>query len=204
MASGDGTPRTYTISTETNNGSVNLVLLTDEIGADVGITTALDYISASGDTLEVYFVSALGGSEITALDAVVGAHDGVSTITSFQFWEENPEETTTAETFQEVMARTAAAMSAGIYRLTWAFEMNVNVIGPLNSRGVGRFLVDGSVKNVVCQNQDMYCAYSGWDRYVAVEGETPELSIEIRRDPTLGGNDTIAIRKMKLGVEFMG
>lgn len=204
MASGDGTPRTYTISTETNNGSVNLVLLRDEIEADAGITTSIEYLSASGDTLEIYFAAALGGSEITALDAVVAAHDGVNTITSFQFWEENTAETTTAETFQEKMARTAAAMSAGIYRLSWAFEMKVTPEGPLNSQGVGRFLVDGNVKNIVFHTLENYVTYSGWDRYVAVEGETPELSLEIRRDPTLGGNDTIAIRKMKLGIEFMG
>lgn len=204
MASGDGQPRTYSIASDTSAGDVAPNLLSQEIADDTGITTALDYINTAGDVLDIYFVATLSAGEITALDTLVGAHVATATTRNYQFWESNTATTTTSETFVEKMARTSAAMQAGPYRLSWSFELKVTPVGPLNSRAIARFLVDGNVKNIVCEGKDLYTAYSGWDRYVAVEGETPELSLEIRRDPTLGGNDTIEIRKMKLGIEFTG
>lgn len=77
MASGDGTPRSYTISAETARGAVDSAVLTDEILDESAITTTLSHVNTSGDTLDVYFASALSGAEITALDAVVAAHEGV-------------------------------------------------------------------------------------------------------------------------------
>ena len=203
MASGDGTPRTYAISTETANGAVNGTALKDEIEADAGITTALDYINTAGDVLDIYFVAALGAGEITALDAVVAAHQGVATVTGFQFWEANSAVTTTAQTWQQAMERTAAAMSAGVYILTWRFELRLNPTGPVNSKAAGRFSIDGNIKGNTVTVEDDWVSFSGWDRFVAAEGETPVLELEIRRDPTVGGNDTVEIRKMKLGVEYM-
>jgi hypothetical protein len=207
MPSGDGTPRIYSKASDTATGAVNYAMLLDEIEADAGITTALrsgangGWVGADGDELRIYFVAALGAPEITALDALVLAHAGTVTILDFQFWELNPASTTTNETFTEVMSRTASALQAGTYVLTWYFEMKVTVTGPLNSNGMGQFLVDGSVKGSANAARTEWTAFSGWDRYVAAEGDAPVLSLEIQRDPTEGGNDTIEIRKMKLGIE---
>lgn len=127
----------------------------------------------------------------------------VAGTTLFQFWESNPAQQTALETWQEAMARTADKMGAGTYRLTWYFEMRVNPTGAVNSNAMGRFLVDGNVKgnaNVIGVD---YHAFSGWDRFVATEGQQPVLSLEYQRDPVEGGNDNVQIRKMKLGVERM-
>jgi hypothetical protein len=80
MASGNGQPRTYDITTETKRGVVALSALTEEIGSDVGITTDLDFINAESGTCSVYFVSELSAGEITALDVVLAAHEGYSSV----------------------------------------------------------------------------------------------------------------------------
>ena len=79
MPTGDGTPRTYTISTETGNGIVAQGKLHDEIEADAGIgpTTVSVFPNIAGDTMDVFMSAALSAPEITAIDAVVLAHDGV-------------------------------------------------------------------------------------------------------------------------------
>ena len=58
----------------------NLSVLTDEIEADGGITTALDHLDAVDDALDIWFDSAISGAEETALDAVVSAHTNPATI----------------------------------------------------------------------------------------------------------------------------
>lgn len=203
MASGDGTPRTYSIATETANGVVNGTLLKDEIEADAGITTALSHINTAGDVLDIYFTAALGAPEITALDAVVLAHQGTSTVAGFQFWEDNSAFATTAQTWQTAMSRTASALGNGVYILTWRFELRLDPTGPVNSKAAGRFAIDGNIKGNTVTVENDWVSFSGWDRFVAAEGETPVLELEVRRDPTVGGNDTVEIRKMKMGIQRM-
>ncbi len=204
MATGNGQPRTYTISTETENGLVNSTMLTNEINAEAGITTSLSHINTAAGSMDIFFASDLSGGEITTLDALVLDHDGYVTSPSFQFWESNPAKTTTQETYQESFSRTAAAMADGTYRLSWYFELRVTPNGGLNSNAQARFLVDGNVKGNANVETLQWHAFSGWDRYNATEGERPVLSLEYRRDPVEGGDDTIEIRKMKLGIELMG
>lgn len=49
--------------------------LTNEILAS-SIITALDHIDTGNELIHIWFVSALSSGEITALDAVVAAHEG--------------------------------------------------------------------------------------------------------------------------------
>ena len=58
----------------------NIPLLQQEIEADAGITTAIDFIVVDGTALSIHFVTDLSGGEITALDAVVAAHTGVPSV----------------------------------------------------------------------------------------------------------------------------
>ena len=62
----------------TYSKDANISVLTDEVLADAGITTALDHIDliddADPDTVDIWFVDAISGVEETALDAVVSAH----------------------------------------------------------------------------------------------------------------------------------
>ena len=76
--------------------------------------------------------------------------------------------------------------------------------GPIDSKAQGRFLIDGVVKGSAVSVDDDWDAKGSFDIYVADEGETPVLSIEIRRNQSVGGNDTVEIRKMKLLIERMG
>ena len=209
MPSGDGQPRTYSISADTATGSVNPALLFDQILADGAITTALrdansgGWFDSDGDVMNVWFVAPRGGAEITALDALVGVHDGDPTDAKYQFWESNPAQTTTNEAFTEVLSRTAARMKQGTYRVSWYFELKLTPTGPVNSLAMAQMLTDASVKGSAATDSVEWIAFSGWDRFIAAEGAAPVLSLEIQRDPTVGGNDTVEIRKMKLGIEQM-
>ncbi len=128
----------------------------------------------------------------------------VAGIPTFQFWESNPAQSTAAEIWQTAMSRTADPMAAGTYRLSWYCELRVNPVGPVNSDAAARFAVDSSVKgSAYLTTGNDWHAFSGWDRFIATEGQQPVLTMEWRRDPDTGGNDNIEIRKMKLGVELM-
>jgi hypothetical protein len=122
----------------------------------------------------------------------------------YQFFESNAMQDTTEETYQEVMSRVTAALVAGTYVVSWRYEIRLNLTGALDSRAQARFLIDGAVKGNSRAQDSEWDERSGWDRYVATVGETPDLSLEIRRDPGLGGNDTVEIRKMRLGIELKG
>jgi len=70
------TKYTFSISADFPNQKVDSDSLTSEVNADGGITTALDCINTSGDDCDIWFVDALAAPEVTALNAVVAAHQG--------------------------------------------------------------------------------------------------------------------------------
>jgi hypothetical protein len=80
------------MSTETANGVIDSDSLTTEIN-DSAIATALSYIATdiSGDSCDVFFVSALSGGDQTILDGILSAHTGTaairpaSTLDTFKF-----------------------------------------------------------------------------------------------------------------------
>jgi len=120
---------------------------------------------------------------------------------TFQFWETGSAPDTTSTTYQEGMSQTAKPMNAGEYRLTWSCELKLTATDALDSKAFAQFSIDSDVKVQVSHDQDDWTAYSGWDRYNATEGETPVLAIHYRRS---GGDDTVSIRRMKIGIEYMG
>ena len=201
MPSGNGQPRTYSIAGDITSGQLNSSALEQEIIDDVAIVTALDRIDSTGDVLDIFFATDLSAPEITALDADVLNHAGTKTFRGFQFWEDSTLQSTTLEVYQVAMARTSRALGDGPYILTWSFEMRVNATGALNSAGEARFRLDNTTKASLWQPIDEWQVFSGWDRQHYNEGETALLEIEFRRNPGVGGNDTIEVRKMKLGIE---
>lgn len=67
---------TYTYSKASDfGGSIIPHRLEQEINDDVGIAPVVSYISTSGDVVDIVFPSTLSGAEITALNAVIAAHD---------------------------------------------------------------------------------------------------------------------------------
>ncbi len=84
MPSGNGQPRTYSVASDTASAAFDSDKLILEIEADAGVTTALrtpangGAVASVADVLEAHFVGVLSGAELTALDAVVAAHDGIA------------------------------------------------------------------------------------------------------------------------------
>lgn len=124
---------------------------------------------------------------------------------AWQKWENNAAQSTSAETWQSAISRTASPVAEGIYKFSWYFELRIVATGPLNSKGAARFSLDAVVKGNFVHADEEWSGFSGWD-YVSnlVVGSTPVLAVEWRRDPTVGGNDSIEIRKVKIALERMG
>jgi len=207
MPTGTGKPRTYSVSGDTANGKLNPGALVDQIEAEAAIVTALrprsdgGMLNRAGDVLDVWFVDFLSPAEIAALDAVVAAHDGVKTSVAYQFWESNATQNTDLETWQNAISKRAAPMAAGSYRLSWYCELRMVVTTPPEGMADFRFTVDGNAKGNSVVYGDRWQAVSGWDRYRASEGERPRLELDFRRHG--GGDDSVDVRRLKLGIEFM-
>jgi len=210
MANGNGQPRTYSIAGDTATGALNRKMLKAAIEADAGITTALrtksngGWQSSDGDVMDLWFVSQISGSQITALDAAVLAHQGVSTVRDFQFWEINASGSTVSQAWQNAISKTSVPLKAGVYKISWSLELRVAPIGPENSGAVARVRVNSSRKKDYYHPHNKWSGFGDWDRIIFKEGDTPLIEIDWRRDPDEGGNDKIEIRKLKLGIEFMG
>lgn len=202
MASGDGTPRTYDVTNPLDipAGVVNSDSLAAEIADDPGLAAAtLDRIDQEGNLVNIYFTAALSAAEIIALDAVLFAHTGTPTSPKFQFWEVNPEASTSSDSLIDAMVRVADPLQAGTYILSWYMELKLTPTGPINSQARALFLIDNNVKGNMNYADDAYSGFCGWDRYRAEAGETPELKLRVRR---AGGNDQVDYRKMKLGIVY--
>lgn len=71
------TEYTYSVSTDTLNGLVSIERLTVEI-QDSAIVTALDFITAVGDVLSVWFKDPISTGDETVLTGIVNAHTGAA------------------------------------------------------------------------------------------------------------------------------
>jgi hypothetical protein len=71
------TKYTYSISGDTANGVLNSTDLKAEIAASA-IVTALDYITSTGNVLDIWMKAALSGGDETLLGNVVAAHQGAA------------------------------------------------------------------------------------------------------------------------------
>lgn len=124
---------------------------------------------------------------------------------TFQMWESSAIQSTPLETWQGAFSRTALPLASGRYRVQWHWEMRLVATGPVNSKGAARFRIDASSKAIDHTVETDWQTVSGWDRELGiVAGATPTFEIEFRRDPTVGGNDTVEIRRMKMSFERMG
>lgn len=123
---------------------------------------------------------------------------------AWQKWESGGVQSTTSETWTGALQRTADPTASGVYKMSWYFELRVVPTGPLDSKAAGRFDFDGNFRGIVVNPDSEWCGFSGWDFVNFNAGDTPVLRLQFRRDPGVGGNDTIEIRRLKLALEQMG
>jgi len=208
MASGTGTaadPRLYNIATETANAKVNDSMLADEIIV-LGLSVTFAYVGTAGGTLSVVFDAALSAGDIISLDAAVLAHQGLTLSPAFRMFESVAIQSTSLQTYQVALSQTPATpLSGGAYRIAWYCEMRVVPSGPLNSQGQARMRFNTDLLGVSVMVSEEWTAFSGWARKAGLpDGATPTLELSFRREPTLGGNDAIEIRELRMSFEKMG
>jgi len=203
MATTNGDTRTYDIATETLNGAAATKKLIAEIEAEALVTGTLDRIDKKGGDMNIIFTAAIPAGDEAPLDAVVAAHDGVKGTGKFKFAENNSVQSTTLQTYQTALAFTTPPMTEGQYLIHWQCEVRVVPSGPLNSAASLRFRAVGSNKGLGHWPHDDWTTIGGIDRQRLDEGEEALLEIQYRRDPNVGGNDTIEIRRVKLGLALL-
>ncbi len=142
--------------------------------------------------------------EQAVVDAATAVNQALAEAVFLQMFESNTTVTTGQETLQTAMSRTVAPLEAGAYRVQWAFEARVDPAAALDSRGLFNMSVDGSGVALNYVTLEDWQFFSGWDRYVAVDGGEPVLLLQFRRDPGVGGDDDIAVRRMKMSIEKLG
>lgn len=200
MPEGNGQPRNYDTSNplEVPAGSVNTDTLAQEIVNDPALAGAtFDRIDTEATIVSIYFTADLTAPEIAALDTLVFNHQGLQTFSSFQYWEDNPQQSTTSDTYIDAMLRNAKPVKGGTVIVTWAIELAITAAGGFNSVAQARFRFNGNNKALHAWYHEEFNMFTGWDRVRLDEGETPELIIQVRRN---GGNDTIDYRRMKIGL----
>jgi hypothetical protein len=122
---------------------------------------------------------------------------------AWQKWESNAIQSTIAEAWQNALQRTSDPVAAGTYKFSWYCELRLVLTGPANSQGNVRFRVDGTARGFSHTLNDGWMACCGWDFAVLAAGAQPVLDIEFERDSTLGGNDSVEVRRLKMAVELM-
>lgn len=194
--------------TDTVDDAVNISLLTNQIDADAAIgvpvdpTEAMDVGTEAGK-LDIYMADALTAPQKTALDATVAAHQATVTLLAYRYWESAAVQSTPSGSWQEAFSKVATPTTQGEYLISWYAEMRV-IPGLAASAGEAQLRVDGSVRSSAYCVTEAWTGFSGWDRMFMGEGDTPTLDIRYRRAPELGGDGTIEIRRLKMGMEFMG
>ena len=196
--------------TDTVDDAVNVGLLTNQIDANVAIGVLVDpaggmSIGIEPGKLDIYMSDLLTAPQEAALTATVAAHQSTVTFRQFRFYEDNAVQSTALEAYQEAILRVATPTGQGAYRVAWYAEVRV-VPGAAPSAGQAQLRIDGSAKSntYLPADSEEWTSVSGWDRIFFKEGDTPSLDIRYRRDPGLGGDGTIEIRRLKMSMEYMG
>lgn len=117
----------YTISTETLNGAADLNSLAAEYQASA-IVTALDYINIAGDTLAVWTKDALSTGDKTLLDAVLAAHEGISSGTRAETVAIQEELIATGGHYQAQSFEITVPASAGWETLDISFPIPIGIL----------------------------------------------------------------------------
>lgn len=198
---------TYKI-TDTANNSVVILSLLREI-ADASLTPVLlghevSQLPSPNDDLSLIFSTALSGAEQTTLDGVIASHQGLLTTVTFQFVEDASEQQMSSQTFQTALALTTSPMQEGTYIAFYQSEVRVVAVSALDSAAQVRYQFNGSGKALSVQLLDDWVVVAAWDKIVLQSGDTPTFTVQWRRHPTTGGDDTIAIRKTKIGLVNVG
>ena len=201
MSTVNGNDVIYDIATETPNGAVAGSKLRQEILNTVTITTPLESVSVDNDAdCIVRFTAPPPAPEVTILDGVLAAHDGIEPTATFKFKEENIAQSNATALWQTALTYDPPELQEGQYIISWQCELRVVPVGALDSAASLRVQVAGVNKHLGHWPFEDWTTVSGYERQRFLAGERPNLMVEFRQDPQVGGDDTIEIRRVKIGL----
>lgn len=122
----------------------------------------------------------------------------------FRQWqkaEANAEQTKGAGAFEEFLRLDSKGLAKGKYRIQWYAEAALNAGN--TSQPKMRVQLDGVQIGIhVWQPTTEFDGHSGWDIGAFNAGDTPSITIEVRR-LTNGGSDVCKFKRLKLSIEPM-
>ena len=125
----------------------------------------------------------------------------IRVFSTWQKKENNAVQTKGSGAFEEKLRLDTLPVTTGRYRIKWNAEMRLQA-GNTSLPKI-RIQLDAvviAVKTFKSPDQE-WDSYSGWDIMFFNEGDTPSITIEIKR---VGGTDIIELRRAKVSIELMG
>jgi len=186
----------YSIQNDFPNQAVDLSVLTVEIEGSA-IAPGLDGITVNGDDVEIVFDADLSAGEVTILDGLVAAHQGIPFNDGPQRVNVIAAQDESAGTWTEAARLDAEPIATDKYSLTFYCELRQQG-GNNNSRSQFQLLLDGAeVASGGIEKIEFFDARSGSLVISTNRGASPSIVMEFRQ---AGPAATAQIRRVRLAL----
>lgn len=186
----------YSILNDFPNQVVDAAVLTVEI-LNSSIAPALDGITINVDDVRIDFTTDLSVGEVTTLDGLVAAHQGIPFNEATQRVNVIAAQDNATTNWQQAAQLTAEPISGTKYQLQFYCELRT-LNGVNNSRSHFQVLLDGAdVASGGVRGVGFFDARSGSLVVNTTRGTSPVVTMEFRRQ---GASDTAQIRRVRLAL----
>jgi len=187
---------TYSIQNDFPNQAVDASVLTVEV-ENATIAPTLDGININGDAVALEFDADLSAPEVTTLDGVVAAHQGVPFNEGPQRVNVIAAQDNATTTYAEAARLDADPVATDKYQLLFYCELRVQN-GNNNARAQFQLTVDGSeVASGGIEKLGFFDARSGNLVISTNRGLSPSIVMNFRQN---GNSDTAQIRRVRLAL----
>ena len=170
--------RTYTFS-EFPNGKVNTAMLEAEIAVAALSVPLATSPQLTGSSAVLTFSGLLTAADITALNTVVAAHQGLDFSTTSEMADDLTETTNATTTWANKLATSIGPLPAGAYLISWSCEHDLLAeVAGVNSQA--RVTLNGWALNMDSWPHAVTHHFGGAVPYIAGAGDNFELAIGFR------------------------
>lgn len=185
----------YSITNDFPNQAVDASVLTVEVG-NSSIVPVLDGINIDGDDVTLDFDADLSGPEVTTLDGLIAAHQGIPFNEGPQRVNQIAAQDDTTGTWQDAATLNAEPIGTDKYQLSFHCELRVTG-GNNASQSRFQVLLDGSdVAEGGTRGLDFFDSRSGIFVISTTRGTSPVIKMQHR----LNGTGTAQIKRIRLAI----
>lgn len=183
MAVTEQTNLIYPIS-DFPNTAVNTQILAEEFTDDVGIIATVNNVNQQGSNVHCLFDGLMAGSEVTAADAVVAAHQGDSFGSPVTREASEGVSSDSSDGWISKVILQTGPLAAGFYRLNATCEHSVATEAASNAVDIQVLLTTNSFTDFQTDSDHSryveYSKFAAGSPFEVVDGETIKLEIQFR------------------------